>query len=300
MMGLFLFSIVRLVRADWAIAAVDGVGFLCCSAIFWYVYQTGEIKAAGLLLTLLALGGTVTIVLIGGPEERYLLYPTAMAAYFLVAPLIALGITVVTVAIIVTLLLPAIPVFELSKFLLSIAGCILFAYIFASERNHQRDALMRLSTKDGLTGAGNRRAFDEMMTEVVTVYQRNPIDMVLVMIDLDNFKVINDKHGHSAGDEMLVKISASIQSRIRAGDHLFRFGGDEFVIISRGLDLAACHTLVEDLRTRVLKLDVDYPVSISMGMAEYSEGESVDEWLGRADNALLASKRAGRNRVSAA
>ncbi len=299
MMGLSLFAVVRLLRGDYLIAAIDLIGLAANIGIFIYVYRTQQIRYAGIFLAVVALSGAVGITFIGGPDERYLLYPTSIIAFFLARPSIALGLGAGAVAIATIKMLPAMPVFEYGKFLLSISGCILFAYIFARERNFQRDELLRLSTRDALTGAGNRRAFDERLDEIIRMQQRQQNDISMLLIDVDNFKEVNDTEGHAVGDDMLRKVADTIQGRLRAGDNLYRYGGDEFVVIA-ATDLRTAMPLAEGLRQliEVAKQPGRTRVTFSIGVTQHLLNETGEEWIKRTDRALFEAKRAGRNQVN--
>ena len=198
-----------------------------------------------------------------------------------------------------SILLPNIDIFEYGKFLLSIAECILFAYIFARERNHQRDQLLKLSTLDALTSTGNRRAFDAHLENLVRSEERNPSHTSMMLIDLDNFKGINDSHGHGVGDSVLVNIAAILSARLRASDKLYRYGGDEFVILA-ATDLIAATHLAEELRhlTDVSRAIHKTLPTLSIGVTGHLAEESGSDWLHRTDEALFEAKRAGRNQVS--
>lgn len=298
-MGLALFLFIRLQRGDYTVALVDGVGFLGSLAIFAYVYRTHETGVAGFILGLGALTGSVLLVALQGPEERYLLYPTIAGVFFLMPPKWALMFAVIAVTVSSALILPDVEMFVLAKFLLSISGSFLFAYIFASERNDQRDVLLSLSTLDPLTGAGNRRAFDNHVEELLRMRERNPVTVSLLLMDIDNFKAVNDTQGHDAGDRVLKLVATIINDRMRAGDHAFRYGGDEFAIVAQGESVVS---LAENLCARVADFASGESLSISasVGIATLVEGETAVDWIKRSDTALYSAKREGKNRVCAA
>jgi len=131
-------------------------------------------------------------------------------------------------------LFPVLSLFDFAKFFLSVLGCILFAYAFAQQRNRQRDQLLQLSTEDPLTGAGNRRALNKKLDQLVATYRRTAMPMSAILLDLDNFKAINDAQGHATGDAVLRCVCDTIGARIRLTDSLLRFGGDEFVVLASG------------------------------------------------------------------
>ncbi|MEM8546699.1 MAG: GGDEF domain-containing protein, partial [Pseudomonadota bacterium] len=115
----------------------------------------------------------------------------------------------------------------------------------------------------------------------------------------DHFKHINDRHGHAAGDQVLVGLVGVVRQRIRAVDTLFRIGGEEFLVIVENADTETAKKLAEDLRVLVEAAGLldDCSVTISVGVAQLGAGETSDDWLRRGDDALYAAKRAGRNCV---
>ncbi len=121
-------------------------------------------------------------------------------------------------------------------------------------------------------------------------------------MDLDNFKLVNDLHGHATGDQILKRITEIVNLRIRVTDSLYRIGGEEFVILLEEQDLDAATHLAEQLRTLVEanELAPDQSVTVSVGVAELGKDETSDEWLKRADSAMYAAKGAGRNQTSIA
>ncbi len=160
-------------------------------------------------------------------------------------------------------------------------------------------SMENMALQDGLTGIWNRRYLDERLAldvrdAIVSVNHR----FCVFMCDIDYFKAINDTYGHQEGDRVLREVAERIQQNIRKGDVLARYGGEEFVIISytdnrHALDYA------ERLRLSVRFVTVqDQRVSVSIGVAEYKQGETPKDILKRADDALYQAKQNGRNRVN--
>jgi len=165
----------------------------------------------------------------------------------------------------------------------------------------------RLSRRESLTGCFNRRAFYELFPREVERARRLGQGVAVVFLDIDHFKNINDRHGHEAGDRVLQQLAARLRGIIRETDLLFRWGGEEFVILlpHTGVDEAAA--LGERIRAAV----ADRPfaagdshhtvaVTVSVGVAGTGEGPAnPDALLARADAACYRAKEAGRNRVEA-
>ncbi len=300
MLGLFPFALLRLINGELIVAAVDAIGFIGTALTFWHVYQTRRIDYAGFCLAALALAGMTLNVYMLGARDIYFFYPVVIMTYLLTTARRALLLTTVSVVMVSFELFPIVPVFEFTTFIASLLGCMLFAYVFASQRNRQRDLLLKLSTEDALTGAGNRRALHARLELLVASYQRVSNPMSLIILDLDNFKQINDRDGHLAGDEVLKMVATTISSRIRVTDNLYRYGGDEFIVLASDADLATALKLADDIRRLIVAdaRNVSAAVTVSLGVAQYQTPNTPSEWISRADGAMYDAKLAGKNVVA--
>ncbi len=300
--GLLPFAVMRFSMGDWAVALVDSIGVIGSSLIFAYVWRTRRTEVPGLCIALLSLSGMVANLYFLGPRDLYFLYPVLIAAFFLTPPLTALKLTGTALVLSAITLFPDLSGFDFAKFFLSVLGCILFACAFADQRNRQRDQLLQLATEDPLTGAGNRRALHKSLEHLVALRRRTAEPMSAIMIDLDNFKWVNDQKGHAAGDALLRCVSQTIAGRIRLTDSLFRLGGDEFVVLAGSTSMESARLLAEDLRELIAAALTQFaaPVTVSLGVAEHWLHETAEEWLARADGAMYQSKQRGRNQVTAA
>ncbi|MDR9426256.1 MAG: GGDEF domain-containing protein, partial [Marinobacter sp.] len=163
----------------------------------------------------------------------------------------------------------------------------------------QRRRLEHLATIDPLTGVKNRRSMDQELVMAAAKAERIGTSYALVLLDLDYFKKINDEYGHVAGDYILTDLVELIESHTRKYDQLFRFGGEEFVLLLpdvQGADLNRVMTNLQQLLRRRLK-SPGGPVTISYGVASLQDGESMEHWLTRADDALYQAKEGGRDRI---
>jgi diguanylate cyclase (GGDEF)-like protein len=162
--------------------------------------------------------------------------------------------------------------------------------------------LERLASTDVLTGAANRLRFQGRAGRQMALSRRHDMPLSLVMFDLDHFKRVNDEHGHEAGDRVLRSTARVVMDNVRRSDQLFRWGGEEFLLLLPHADLAAAAGLAEKLRGLLEHEDMGdgLGVTASFGAAELAEAESLDSWVERADQALYAAKQAGRNRVAQA
>lgn len=164
-----------------------------------------------------------------------------------------------------------------------------------------RNDLHRAAHTDSLTGLLNRGAFESILRRELQRSHRSGASLGIVLIDLDYFKQVNDSYGHAVGDRVLRRISAALAAGTRPCDVLARYGGEEFVVLLRDSGVDAAQTAAERIRLDVASLG-DLPerlsLTASIGVATSLPGESPDELLLRADEALYRSKRDGRNLVS--
>lgn len=299
-LGLLPFSIVRFSTGDWAVGLVDTIGVIGSSATFAYVWRTRRTEAPGFFIAVLSLTGMVVNLSFLGPRDLYFLYPVTIAAFFLTPPTTALRLTGAALLASSIALFPALSAFDFAKFFLSVLGCILFAHAFAHQRNRQRDQLLQLSTEDPLTGAGNRRALQKKLDQMVASHRRTAEPMSAILLDLDNFKIVNDRKGHATGDAVLRRVADIITTRIRLTDSLYRFGGDEFIVLATSATGDTAVKLAEDIRELIaLALaELALPVTASLGVAEYCADEPAQQWIERADRAMYSAKEAGKNTVS--
>jgi diguanylate cyclase (GGDEF)-like protein len=160
------------------------------------------------------------------------------------------------------------------------------------------------SLRDGLTMAFNKRYFTERLNSEYRFAERHSEPLSLLLLDLDEFKQINDQNGHVAGDHVLKKFAAAMIQSVRNEDVFARYGGEEFCVISRAIALDQAQTFAERLRAVTEGLDIEFggkkiPLTVSIGIATLPESGAAGptELLNAADRALYAAKSRGRNRV---
>lgn len=163
------------------------------------------------------------------------------------------------------------------------------------------DRIQEMAIRDELTGLYNRRHAVERMIKVREMANRNALDFAVAYLDLDLFKSVNDTYGHNVGDEVLKAFSALMREQLSGRDFAARLGGEEFLIVLVKSNLEDCAKLAERVRSAVPALRFasasDLSVTVSIGVAQFSAGESLDQLLARADDALYKAKHSGRNQV---
>ena len=174
-----------------------------------------------------------------------------------------------------------------------------------TEQQRQIDDLRTAVRIDGLTQLANRTYFDEKLHEMIALHKRYGDPFSLMMIDLDNFKEINDSYGHPAGDRILKGVALKIKASLRGSDFFARFGGDEYAVILVKTDAKAATDvawkLCEEVRASRFILDAaTLSMTLSIGVAEADGSDTEERLLERADAALYRAKAAGRNGVSVA
>jgi diguanylate cyclase (GGDEF)-like protein len=172
----------------------------------------------------------------------------------------------------------------------------------ALERAYAHQAAEARARLDALTGLPNRRHFDEL-ADVLAQGRRAGDALGVLMIDIDHFKRLNDRHGHATGDAVLRAIARAVATAVRLGDTPARYGGEEFAVILRRASAEQAMMVAARIQTAVAAVDlavlgVAVPVTVSIGVAVGAErGLSIAALVGRADKALCEAKRAGRDRV---
>jgi diguanylate cyclase (GGDEF)-like protein len=169
-----------------------------------------------------------------------------------------------------------------------------------NERLRQRiTELESMSATDPLTGAWNRLHLERMIDVEISRAKRSGLPVSLILLDIDHFKQVNDVHGHLTGDAVLKDFVDRIRQRIRDSDLLFRWGGDEFVVLATSVGYRGGAALAKGLCQIITSTPFARvgPITVSLGVTEYMKGESAEKWFRRTDHALYAAKDAGRNRM---
>ncbi|ADR35375.1 diguanylate cyclase with PAS/PAC sensor (plasmid) [Sulfuricurvum kujiense DSM 16994] len=167
-----------------------------------------------------------------------------------------------------------------------------------TERKEMEKKLEYVAQTDALTGLYNRLRFDDIVQREIAFGKRQDTPLSVIYMDIDFFKKINDTCGHDVGDIILKEIAFIIRDILRASDYPFRWGGEEFIILCPSTTLQEIKVLAERLRERIAEnnFSVYTKVTVSIGLTQYHNDESVDEMIKRADLALYQAKENGRNR----
>ena len=169
-----------------------------------------------------------------------------------------------------------------------------------STRAERYRALRALIMRDGLTGLYNHTAIKEELVAEMSIAGRKSTDLALAMIDLDNFKNVNDTYGHPVGDQVLRTLSRLLRQRLRRSDVIGRYGGEEFVVIFPGITAVTARKVLDEIRVAFKKLQQysdqgEFSVSFSAGIADLRSTVDADELFDAADTALYSAKHSGKN-----
>jgi diguanylate cyclase (GGDEF)-like protein len=299
MLGILPLAVYRLLNGGMLVGVVDGSIVLCICATVLYAWRTGDTRRAGWFLVMVNFVVGVFMTHRLGASALPAMFTVLVSSFLLVDRRKAAVVAALALAIVAVDDKAFASTAHLIAFVINGALVSLFAFIFAARAEVQRKQLEMLATHDSLTGLHNRRAMEGELRIAVESYRRSHVRFGLAMLDLDHFKRINDDHGHEAGDRVLIAFASILRNSTRKVDRVFRYGGEEFVMLFPGVDFAGLRTVTNNLRARI-SAELRGPggaVTTSIGAALLMPDEDEYAWLGRVDTALYQAKATGRNRV---
>ncbi|PXX92785.1 GGDEF domain-containing protein [Marinobacter vulgaris] len=299
LVGISPFAVMRFVQGDVLAGAVDLTIMFSVTMCMVYAWVTGDTARSGLFMAVVACVGAVTSGAVVGEAGLFWLYPCLVTSFFLTEPRYAVFINLAAVIALMAhgvAFSSPVQMWSFAATALVVSCC---AYAFAHRNESQRERLEHLATIDPLTGVKNRRSMDEELAMAVASAARTGVSYGLVLLDIDHFKKVNDQYGHGVGDEVLRDLVALIEKNIRRSDQLFRFGGEEFVVLMTGVDQTGLRTVMHNLQ-QIMDRFLKHPggkVTASFGVAVLKTGEDPESWLARADEALYRAKASGRDQI---
>jgi len=189
-----------------------------------------------------------------------------------------------------------------TNLLMSLLVTLLVIAIIVYTINIYQKQLVQLASEDALTKLSNRRKFNEQFEKYFKLYRKGVSKLTLLLIDIDDFKEVNDTFGHLVGDETLVRVAEVLQASLRQSDVVARWGGEEFAVLLVDVPLEKAEAIAQKI-SQSIKEDkklyalLQHPLSVSIGLGELSSLESQDGLVHKVDNALYAAKKAGKDRV---
>ncbi|MGH8026832.1 MAG: diguanylate cyclase [Pseudoxanthomonas sp.] len=294
---LAIFAAYRALHGQWSAASIDfGIVVLICAPVV-YAMRTGNTAGPGAFLCAAnSLSCAVACYVIGAASLPWV-YLVLMTNFFIAGSRQALAFNLLlTFALLFIPHMFDAPVGRMSAVA---AGALvtLFAYLFALRVSSDHQVLEELASLDALTGLPNRRMMERALEEAVILRRTVQRDHGLLIVDIDHFKEVNDSYGHTAGDAAIADLAAILKFEMRKQDRVFRFGGEEFVVL---LDVATQDDLraaSERLRQAV-RSGLRGPagrITVSLGGAMVGEEERWQEWFSLADEALYRAKNNGRD-----
>lgn len=296
-LGVFPFVIKRSLEGNYTVAIIDAVLALGIIAMVIYAHRSQKTRAASLAAAIFINIGVVLIASANGIDSFLWVYPVFASTFFLVKPIEALCINVVA-AIALVVLSDVFNIISLDSYIITIVMLSMSGFVHASHNVKQFQLLETLNTVDPLTGALNRRALNADIEAALANSERNDTQQLLAILDLDYFKTVNDSFGHAVGDQVLQSFVNIATHNIRKYDKIYRYGGEEFVILIADISPEQQHAFIHNLNTAIketLKTPEGQPITVSVGVAAWLSGTTMDSWLKRADDALYRAKANGRN-----
>lgn len=302
------YGIYRLLSGNLVVGIADLLIVLSSIIAVIYAWRSGDTVRPGQFMAVTFCVGALIVCFNLKTNGVFWIYPFLVFIFLLVSPLTAVVLSMLMLGILIVadLLEPGMIFqshYQLLAFAVTAFISSFFAYVFAYRTQLQRSELKQLASIDSLTGAGNRHTLNAELELAIQLKQRLQTQFGVILFDLDHFKQINDNYGHRTGDDILVQLVPLISSVLRQSDRVFRYGGEEFLVLLRDINAADLPHLAEKTRLNVerrLLLPDGKPVTLSAGIAMLQPDEDWEQWLHRADMALYQAKNNGRNQVVAA
>lgn len=300
--GITPYAVYRLATGNYLVGSADTLIVASTILALIYAWRTGDTIKPGIYMATIFSGSATLIAINLGVNGLFWIYPLILFNFFMVSPRKALLATILmlTTLVVYGQLKPG-SVFEsdyqMLSFLVTSMMASVLSFVFAYRTTSQRDQLQQLAIQDPLTGARNRRAMNEELKIAASLFRRHGNSYGVLVMDLDHFKRINDNHGHQAGDQVLVDFVELIKSASRKEDRLFRFGGEEFLLLLPNTERAGLLASAQHLQQQISHhlRGPGGPVTMSVGGAILRRDEHWEEMLQRADQRLYRAKSAGRN-----
>lgn len=293
------FALFRFMHGDIDTGLID-LGLV--ATIVWAnvrAWRTGRTRGPGLAMVLVNTAGCLAVTALMGVTGLFWAYTVVLMNFFMADRLPAVAASAALIGGIALQPGLGLTPIQVLSFTATATLVCLYAWIFSLRAARQANRLGELALRDPLTGTGNRRLMEIDLGDVVERCNASEsMCPALAVLDLDRFKQVNDRHGHEAGDQVIIDFAAVVRASVRRGDRLYRLGGEEFVLLLTDVDGEGVRIALAKVQSQVRARlrSPDGPVTVSIGAAVLAQGESWQEWLARADQALYAAKHNGRNR----
>lgn len=299
---LFPFSIYRFFIGDYGIGIIDFLISLGLVMIFLQSWYCLKVRYLNTLAVISFMIGILWIIHTKGLSMIFWAFPALFYSFFVLKSREALLVNILFLSGITLMFFDVLTSSQALSIYPSLILACFFGFVFSICAERQNVKLLKLESKDALTQVKNKRSFDEKMSEVVSDFRRSPTSVSLLLIDVGCYKKVNDSHGNKKGDQVLIDFASRVNALIRASDHVYRFGGEEFVILTKHSSLDDAGRLAESIRQYINGSPSlsQYNVTVSIGVSGIIESDDEDSWFRRAEKALEESKKSGKSRVQLA
>lgn len=292
--------------AAWLIASFNFFTLICASLTLVYLQRGGDLYRAAWVGTGVILINLAAFLWVAAGGAYSLIWITVVPPFthFLLGRRNGTIISLIAFSYVIFIMLfridwDATQQFTLGAFLniteVLIAHLLLFLYYERSRRDAYQ-ALAKISETDKLTGLYNRQKLDDLLSEHIAFARKSDTPLVAVLADIDFFKSINDGFGHLRGDQVLQSVANQLALHLRQQDHVGRWGGEEFLLVLPGVDIAGALAITERIRLQVEhSKPLGHRLTMSFGLAAWQPSDTPTELVTRADNALYLAKKSGRN-----
>ncbi len=234
-----------------------------------------------------------------GVAATYWIYPALIAYYCMLSVRRAQVLNFLTLLILLPPLWSVLDAALASRVTITLLAVSLFCSISSSSFTRYHRVLESKATTDPLTGLLNRTLLNATLNDAITRFQCQGTPMTLLLLDLDDFKAVNDNDGHAAGDRVLAGVADILKKTTRVSDSCFRLGGEELLCVLEGAAQTGATRVAERIRAGIEAADfaTKRPTTASIGVSTLKDDETWQQWLARADAKLYEAKRAGKNRI---
>jgi diguanylate cyclase (GGDEF)-like protein len=280
--------------------AVAGFTLLIVLLInFWQLTRGREALIPAVVMILLTLAMIVLSAYYGQAYSLYWMYPLLVALPVLLSTRWAVWLAILCGMVATPLAFMQHDLGTAIVICLSMLHTWLISAWLVYVVTQQAQQLKDIALTDPLTGAYNRRYFQHQAHRAIDIFRRFDRPASLLLLDIDYFKEVNDRYGHTVGDAALRAVVALLQQRLRSVDTLCRFGGEEFVLLLNETDESYALQVAQELRQMIAQADIlpQGAITVSIGVCQLALSQNLDQWLQCVDKALYRAKDAGRNRV---